>query len=350
MQGMKKPRKLQAGDTIAAVTLSWGGPHVFPDRYKAGKRQLEKTFGVKVVEMPHTLSDANWLMNNPQARADDLMRAFSDPAIDGIVSTIGGDDSIRILPHLDLKVIRDNPKIFLGYSDSTVTHLACLKAGVVSYYGPSIMAGFAENGGLLPYMVDAVKRTLFSSAPVGELKPNTDGWTDESLDWADPALQTRTRKLNQSFGWKFLRGEGVHRGHLMGGCFDVLNWLRGTAVWPGLDVWRGAILFIETSEEAPSPGEVKRGMRAFAASDILKGISGILVGRPGGQVPVERFSAYDEAITQVVVNEEKLRDIPIVSRIDFGHTDPMMVLPIGVECEIDCDSERVTIHENAVID
>ncbi len=107
---MKKPRKLQVGDTVAAVTLSWGGPNVFPYRYEAGKMQLEKTFGVKVVEMPHTLSDANWLRENPQARADDLMRAFADPAIDGIISTIGGDDSIRILPYLDLEVIRDTPR------------------------------------------------------------------------------------------------------------------------------------------------------------------------------------------------------------------------------------------------
>jgi len=350
MQGMKKPRKLQAGDTLAAVTLSWGGPNVFPDRYEAGKRQLEKTFGVKVVEMPHTLSDADWLMENPQARADDLMRAFSDPAIDGIVSTIGGDDSIRILPYLDLKVIRDNPKIFLGYSDSTVTHLACLKAGVVSYYGPSIMAGFAENGGLFPYMVDAVKRTLFSSLPIGELKPNTDGWTDEHLDWAKPAHQTRKRTLYQSSGWKFMQGSGIHQGHLVGGCVEVLNWLRGTAVWPTPEQWRGAVLFIETSEEAPSPTDVKRGLRAFAAAGVLKELSGILFGRPGGQVPVEQFSAYDEAVTQVVVNEEKLTDVPIVTRMDFGHTDPMTVLPLGIECEIDCDAERVSIHENAVVD
>ena len=67
----------------------------------------------------------------------------------GIVSTIGGEDSIRMLPFLDYSVIRQNPKVFLGYSDSTVTHFAFLKAGVTSFYGPSLMAGFDENGGLL---------------------------------------------------------------------------------------------------------------------------------------------------------------------------------------------------------
>ena len=348
IKGLKKPGKLKPGDTVAAVTLSWGGPNVYPYRYEVGKKQLEEVFGVKVVEMPHTLSDANWLQENPEARADDLMRAFSDSAIDGIISTIGGDDSIRIIPYLKLKVIRDNLKIFLGYSDSTVTHLACLKAGLVSYYGLAIMAGFAENGGLFPYMVDAVKRTLFSSIPIGQIKPNKEGWTVEHLDWCDPKHQSQKRKLNQSIKWRFLQGKGIHRGHLIGGCFEVLDWLRGTAIWPTINLWKGAILFIETSEEAPTPIAVKRGMRAFAASGILEEISGILFGRPGGQVPVEQFGAYDEAILQVVVNEFGFTDLPIVTQMDFGHTDPMTVLPLGVDCEVDCNAQKIYITENAV--
>ena len=195
---MMKPKKLQPGDKIATVSLSWGGPGVFPYRYEAGKRQLQDEFGVTVVEMPHTLSDASWLQRNPRARADDLMQAFADPSIKAIISTIGGDDSIRLLPFLDLDVIRSNPKIFMGYSDTTVTHLACLKAGLVSFYGPSIMAGFAENGGMLSYMAASVRKTLFSSAPIGSIAPNTEGWTVEFLDWAELENQTRKRKLTPS--------------------------------------------------------------------------------------------------------------------------------------------------------
>jgi muramoyltetrapeptide carboxypeptidase LdcA involved in peptidoglycan recycling len=78
-----------------------------------------------------------------------------------IVSTIGGDDSIRMLPFLEYSVIRQNPKVFMGYSDSTVTHFAFLKAGVTSFYGPSFMAGFDENGGLLSYMAASVRQKLF---------------------------------------------------------------------------------------------------------------------------------------------------------------------------------------------
>lgn len=343
-----KPGKLQAGDKVAAVSLSWGGPGVFPHRYQAGKRQLEGEFGVNVVEMPHTLSDPSWLQTNPKARADDLMQAFADPSIKAIISTIGGDDSIRILPLLDLKVINSNPKIFMGYSDTTATHMACLKAGLVSFYGPAIMAGFAENGGLFPYLTDSVHKTLFSSAPIGNIAPNNEGWTVEFLDWADPEYQSRKRKLTPSTGWKFLQGNGVHCGHLIGGCFEGLDWLRGTDFWPEPEMWQDAILFLETSEEAPPPTAVLRGLRTYAAMGILKELSGVIFGRPGGQVEPGQFNEYDKVISQVIAEEEGLVELPIITQMDFGHTDPMFVLPYGIQAEIDCDTQMFTIIENAV--
>jgi len=343
-----KPPKLQAGDRVAAVSLSWGGPGTFLYRYEAGKRQLEEAFGVQVVEMPHTLCDTDWLADHPEARAKDLMAAFADPSIKAMISSIGGDDSIRILPYLDLDTIRSNPKVFMGYSDTTITHMVCLKAGLVSFYGPAIMAGFGENGGLFPYMVESVRRTLFSTEPVGEVAPNREGWTAEMLDWAEPANQSRRRTLHPCQGWKFIQGEGIHRGQLIGGCIEVLDWLRGTSYWPEDKLWQGAILFLETSEEAPPPLAVLRSLRSFAAMGILKALSGILLGRPGGDIPPEQFEEYDEAVLEVVAAEEGLVDLPIVTGMDFGHTDPMFVLPYGLEAEIDCEARRFSILEGAV--
>src|SRR3984885_2908040 len=148
---MIKPRALRRGDRVAAISLSRGWPSVYPRAYQDGKRQLQEAFGVEVVESRHALKDIPWLAAHPEGRAADLMEVLQDPSIDGIISTVCGDDSIRMLPFLDLSVIRENPKVFLGSSDSTITHFAFLKAGVTSFYGPSIMGGFDENGGLLPY-------------------------------------------------------------------------------------------------------------------------------------------------------------------------------------------------------
>jgi muramoyltetrapeptide carboxypeptidase LdcA involved in peptidoglycan recycling len=350
MVEMIKPRKLEPGDKVATISMSWGGPGTCPHRYEAGKRQLRESFELVVVETRHALRSAEWLERNPRARADDLMEAFADPSIKAIISTIGGDDSIRLLPYLDPEVMRANPKIVMGYSDTTVTHLACFAAGLVSFYGPAIMAGFAENGGLFSYMVNSVRRTLFSSEPAGIIEPNSEGWTVEFLDWAEPENQLRKRKLNPAQGWNYLQGEGVRRGRLIGGCLEVLDWLRGTDVWPGADAWQDAILFLETSEEAPSPTRVLRILRALAAMGILRRLSGILFGRPGGPVPVEQFGEYDEVLLQVVTGEEGLADLPIITGMDFGHTDPMFLLPYGVEAEIDCNRRLFAITEAAVVD
>jgi muramoyltetrapeptide carboxypeptidase LdcA involved in peptidoglycan recycling len=345
---MRKPPKLHRGDTVAAISLSWGGPGMIPHRYEVGKRQLQETFGVQVLETPNALRPADWLWRNPQARAEDLLWAFSEPSIKAIVSTIGGDDSIRTLPFVDLNVIRANPKIFMGYSDTTITHFACYQAGLTSFYGPAFMAGFAENGGMFPYMVDAVRRTLFSAEPIGEVQPNTEGWTVEFLDWADPANQARKRSLNPAPGWRWLQGQGVHRGRLIGGCFEVLDWLRGTDFWPDAAAWEGAILFLETSEEAPAPAWVKYSLRSLAALGVLRRLSGILYGRPGGPVAPERFAEYDAVVRQVIVDEEGLTELPIITQMDFGHTDPMFVLPYGVLAEIDCERQRFSMLESAV--
>ncbi len=343
---MIKPPKLNPGDTIATVSPSWGGPSIFPQRYQIGVQQLQKEFDLQVVEMPNTLKDASWLAHNPKARADDLMHAFADPSIKGIFTTIGGEDSIRLLPFIDLNIIYDNPKIFMGYSDTTISHLMCYQAGLVSFYGPSILAEFAENGGIFPYITQSLRQTIFSSEVIGEVKPCIDGWTVEQLNWGDPENQNIQRKLNPSTGWKFLQGAGIHRGHLIGGCLEVFDWTRGTELFP--DQWKDAIFFFEISEDDPPPEFVRYTFRVYAAMGILRQISGILFGRSYDNG--DKFDKYDRAILQIVRDEEGLTDLPIITRMDFGHTSPMFVIPYGVQAEIDCDNKRFSILDNAVID
>lgn len=344
---MIRPRKLSPGDKVAAISLSWGGPGALPHRYEAGKRQLEAEFGLAVIETPHALRDPSWLSANPRARADDLMGAFEDASVKAIFSTIGGDDSIRILPHLDLRVISSNPKIFMGMSDTTVSHAACFKAGLSSFYGPGIMQAFAENGGMFPYVAESIRRSLFSTEPIGRVLPDSTGWTVEFLDWADLANQDRKRQLNTPENWLWIQGQGVHRGPLLGGCIEVLDWLRGTDVWPDRTAWAGAILFIETSEEAVPPLAVLRILRSFGAMGILQQLSGILFGRPGGPVAPAQFAEYDQAVVEAL-QEWGCTDLPIVSRMDFGHTDPVFILPYGAQAEIDCDRKTFSILDPGV--
>jgi len=239
-----KPPALRRGDRVAVVTPSWGGPGAQPERYARGRRVLEELFGVQVVEMPHALDDLESVSRNPRARADDLNAAFRDPSVRAVIASIGGEDSVRVLPFLDLDAIAANPKIYLGYSDSTSIHFGIRKAGVTSFYGPTVMAGFAENVEPFAYMVDAVRRTLFETAPVGIVEPNRAGWTDEHLEWGDPSLRDRRRALKPSTGPRTLQGRGTVRGPLIGGCAEVLEMLKGTPWWPPVELWRRCDLLL----------------------------------------------------------------------------------------------------------
>lgn len=306
---------------------------------------MSEAFDVEIVEMPHTLADPEFIARQPEARADDLMQAFADSSIAGIISTIGGDDSIRILPFIDLDTIGANPKVFLGYSDTTVTHMACLRAGLVSFYGPSIMAGFAENGGISSYLADGVQRVLFSSEPV-EWPENRHGWTAEHLDWAHPDNQAQPRRLRSSVGWRWLQGQHLVQGPLVVGCVEVLDGLRGTPWWPDLG---GAVLAIETSEQQPPPSYVAGFLRSLAAIGDLRRIVGLLFGRPGGsELPASKHSGYDDAILKVVRDEQRLVGLPIVTGMDFGHTDPMWTLPEGMAVRLDPADHRITLGVSTI--
>jgi muramoyltetrapeptide carboxypeptidase LdcA involved in peptidoglycan recycling len=344
---LRKPPALKPGDTVAAVTLSWGGPGAYPHRYQSGKAQLEAALDVRVVEMAHTLAPPDFVRRHPAARAADLMAAFADSSINAVISTIGGDDSIRILPYVDLGVLRSNPKIFLGYSDSTVTHFLCQAAGIGSFYGPSIMAGFGENGGPFPSMLDSVLRTLCTPASPGRWAPSPEGWTAEHLAWT-PENQSRQRRLAPPEPWRWLQGKGRHLGWLTGGCVEVVDFLRGGAFWPPARDWAGAVLFLETSEDKPPPAALRQWLRSYAHLGILSRLAGIMLGRPGGGVPVSEWGAYDEALLTVVVEEEGLTDLPIVTALNFGHTDPMAVLPYGRQIQLDCDQQTIVIMESCV--
>lgn len=343
--GLRKPPALRAGDRVAALSLSWGGPATFPHRYEAGTRQLEATFGLVVEEMPHTRAPAAELAADPGARAADLHAALLDPGIAGLLATIGGDDAIRLLPHIDLDLVAAHPKPLCGYSDTTIVHMAFRRAGVASFYGPSIMAGFGENAGLHDYLVDGFRRAALAPEAPLAWPPNDAGWTNELLDWSDPALQDRPRRLHPATGWRW-HGGIASEGPTVVACLEVLDWLRGTAWWPDLT---DAVLMLETSEEAPPPEVVTRFLRTLAVTGELGRLAAIVLGRPGGaDLAVDGHEAYDRALLDVVRDEEGLTDLPVVTGVDLGHTDPMWTVPQGVRTRVDPGDRTITFLETAV--
>lgn len=346
---MIKPKKIEQGDKIMTLSLSRGGPWACARRYMAGKKQLEKKFQVKVVEWKYTCADPEWIYQHPEARAEDLMNAFENPEIKAIVSTIGGEEGIRILPYVDFNVIRNNPKVFLGYSDSTVIHFICQKAGINSFYGPSIMAGFAENWGLFPYMVDSIEKTLFSDEIIWEIVENKEWWTNEFLPWKEPENQKIKRKLSPSLWWNWLQGVGVIEWILTGGCIDVFPFLQGTSIWPSQEERENKVLCIETSEEKMSEVAFERIIRNLGSQGILQRLSAILLWRSQMDYKTWTQISYDRVLKKVIVGEFWLYDFPMITNMDFWHTDPMFTIPLGCKVRIDCENKKIFIVESACI-
>ncbi len=192
---MIKPKKLKRGDTIAIVSLSSGmaGDKLFKHRYLQGKKRLEEVFGLKVVTMPNALKGSDYLNKHPELRAQDFMHALKDKNIKGIICNIGGDDAIRLLPYIDFDIIKNNPKLFMGYSDTTVNHFMMYKAGVTSYYGPAVMTEFAENYEMHAYTKKYIEEVLFQNLENITIA-SSPYWTSEFLDWQNEKYSFTKKK------------------------------------------------------------------------------------------------------------------------------------------------------------
>lgn len=213
--------------------------------------------------------------------------------------------------------------------------------GQVSFYGPSVMGEFGEYVEMPGYTRKAVSDILFGAWERYSLPPSGE-WTDSHIPWGEENIHTPYAMKKDLRGYEVLNGAGKARGHLLGGCLDGFMMLSGTRLWPPLQAWKGAILFVETSEEKPSPDFVKRTFRNLAAQGILKVLHGIIVAKPQDEVYYEQYKA---SILQVAVPEEALRDLPIFYNVNFGHAKPIGIIPYGIQAELNCGRRTITFLE-----
>ena len=341
-----KPKRLQVGDTVAAISISSGLAGVFPKVYETAKKNLEDIFDLNVIPTPQALKDPDWIYNNPKARAEDLHWALEAPEVKGIISMIGGYESVRILPFLNPDLIRKHPKVFIGFSDTTVQHIAFLNAGVTSFYGPSMLGGMAYLKAY-PYMLESFRKIVFEGH-TGPLQA-APFWSETFLDWATSDYEAKAHEplgLQTGEGWVWLQGHKPVEGHLIGGCIEVLEMLKGTPWWPKPEMFTNALLYLETSEETPPVSAVEYWLRNYASQGILEKISGLLFARPCSYTTEMKEALY-KVITKVLA-EVGREDLPVVCNLDIGHTTPMMVLPNGCKVALDPHQKRLELLEAGV--
>ena len=301
---------------------------------------------MRTVEMPTARGKQSYLHGHPVERAQDINNAFEDDDIDAVLSSVGGDDSVRILPHLDVDMILDHPKVLMGFSDTTTLLTYLCWNGMATFYGPSVMAGISQMRNY-PSQIEHVKDILFRRSANYQYHPSLT-YSEGYPDWSKEELVGHVGRKRRSGGWKALQGDEKVTGELFGGCVEVLEMMKGTAYWPPRSFWGGKVLFLETSENMPTPDSVKCMLRNYGMQGILDDISALLIGRPRGYDRVGKRKL--SAVLRQIAEEFSRTDMPIIVDMDFGHTDPQMVLPLGVKAQVDPAGPGLRLLEPAVDD
>lgn len=334
-KALVRPRRVRPGDTVAVVSPSFGAVGVFPHRVERARGYLE-SLGLKVRLMPNAAGVDGWVSARAEARAEDIHQAFLDEEVAVVLAGIGGNHSNQVLPFLDYDLIRAHPKVFQGYSDVTVLHWAVLKHACLStFYGPALVPELGEYPQVLPHTDRFLRAAWFGSEPI--LFEAAEEWTDERLDWREKQDLIRPRELRPSEGWITVRG-GAAEGWLLGGCLETVCWhLKGSATWiePA-----GAVLFLEASEEAPSPAHVDAYLTDLEQLGVFDAVAGLVFGRPYG---------YDEerakTLWGVVAERTEAAGIAVLANVDLGHTDPMLTVPLGAPARLDADARLFELLE-----
>ncbi|WP_456324387.1 S66 family peptidase [Desulfonauticus submarinus] len=336
------PKKLNKGDVIGVVSPSAGLGPIFPHRIKQAEKNLTK-LGFKVKYAKNSLKNDGYISASAEERANDIHEMFLDNDVKAVISTIGGDHSNQILKYLDFDIVRNNPKIFIGYSDITILHFAfATKSNLRTYYGPCIISEFGEYPEILSYTLEYFKKTLMVTKSIGNI-PQSDSWTWEFLDWFKKKDQTRARKMTLADGYEWWK-EGKAQGQIFGGCVPSMNHLAGTDYW--LD-FRDKIMFIDIPELNPGEKFPIADLDSFLADldnlGIFKKIKGLIIGRP-------YFYEEDDNkdLRRIIDYYTNDYDYPILFNMNIGHVSPIITLPLGAEVMINSQKNTFEIKEAGV--
>ncbi|MEV8504194.1 S66 peptidase family protein [Actinoplanes sp. NPDC051475] len=340
-----RPPKLAPGDRVAVLSPSFAAPAEFPAVHERSVQRLREEFELEPVEFPATRRHAS-----AQERAADLMAAYADPSIRAVFATIGGDDQITVLRHLDPAPFRADPKPFFGYSDNTNLLNWLWYHGVGAYHGMSTMVFLGRAAGAGPELTSSLRAALFTGGDL-QIQP-VDEFREEELDWAGPIALTGSVQSYPHPGRVWHRADRVVSAPTWGGNLEILHWTLAANRWVRpVEDYAGCVLLLETSEDMPSATEVFRVLRDFGERGLLEQFPAVLVGTAKATSlfnprPVERRNAYREDQREAVLKAFGAYhpEAMIVFGVDFGHTDPQWVLPYGGRVTVDGVARTITAH------
>jgi len=297
--------------TIGIISLSSGiiGEDFVKHEVDLGVQRL-KDLGLNPIFLPHSLKGLDFIKEHPEARAEDLIQAFSDDSIDMILCAIGGNDTYRLLPYL--------------FENDQLQKV--IKQKICHYF-----------------------KELIETGRISEIRPSN-VWYEERTDFSPEALGT-PRVSHENTGFDLLQGNAQFEGEILGGCLESLydifdNSLHADSIdlcqkyklFPDLSDWEGKILLLETSQEKPNPEDFKKMLRTLKETGIFEVISGLLVGKPMDET---FYDDYKEALLDIIDS-----NIPIVYNLNVGHATPRAIVPFGVHAHVDATEQVIRFDYN----
>jgi muramoyltetrapeptide carboxypeptidase len=312
---MQIPKKLKKGDHIRIIAPSRSMGLLSEDVKKDAIERLESlgfrlSFGKNVNEMDDFLS------SSVESRIEDLHDAFADTTVDGILTVIGGYNSNQLLDHIDYELLKNNPKVFCGFSDITaIANAITSKSDFITYSGPHFSSWAIKHG--FEHSIEYFEKCCMQEGEF--VLHSSPSWSDD--EWF---LDQEKREFIDNEGpWVLQEGHAV--GKTIGSHTRCLAALQGTQYWPDLT---DSILFLE--EDAETNIQVfDRLLQSFIQLPGFAGVKGIVIGRFQKESSVTR-----EQLNNVVSSKKELAGLPVLANVDFGHTLPLTTLPIGGTIEI----------------
>ena len=313
---IQKPPALLVGDTVAFCA-----PSGFLDsvRMSLAKTRLQEK-GFYIIQEQSLFRRWGYLAGTDKQRANELMTYFRDKSVKAIFPGTGGYGSTRILSMLDYNIIKDNPKIFIGFSDITALHVAFNQLGdLITFHTPNPMYGLGSEKGL-----DPISELYFWS-----LIMNSDDYNYEiPFDLYGDSLKVQTMV------------PGLASGKLVGGNLSLLCSTMGS----DYEIQTGeSILFIEDVGEAPY--RIDRYLRELKLAGKLDVVNGIIIGRFSRRESESPDKPSDFKMSQVFQQYFSEMNVPVIFDFPAGHGSKNISLPLGGNVLIDTKNEIFKVLE-----
>ncbi len=322
------PNKLKAGDEVRVIAPSRSMVILGEDCKKIATERLE-SLGLKVTFGKHVMeSDSDYMCASIESRVEDLNEAFRDKNVKAILTVIGGFNSNQILDYIDYDAIKENPKIFCGFSDiSALSNAIHAKTGLVTYSGPHYSSFGMLKG--FDYEMEYFKKMFFQEEEFEITSSN---------EWSDDAWfidqENRTFFSNEGM---FVINEGDAEGDIVGGNLCTVNLLQGTEYMPDIS---NKVLFLEDDDMAGKIYlmEFDRNLQSLMHMPEFKTVKGIVLGR--SQVAT---AMTKEKWIKLIKNKKELASIPVVAGADFGHSTPIFTFPVGGRAKVSAHGNDIRI-------